>query len=201
LLEEKGKMLFKDLRFAIRYPKVTLQHLRAKYRLMKGDPYEWYITRSKVAHLKTRAELASFLSCSTASITQAYHDLERSSIVKRLAKDYGCGMSGMAFGELTVLYLVTRVVKPKVAVETGVARGLSSSILLKALEENGQGFLHSIDLSPNAGDLIPENLKSRWKLYVGSSRDRLPKVLSKLDKIDLFLHDSEHTYSNMTFEF
>ncbi|MEM2961217.1 MAG: class I SAM-dependent methyltransferase, partial [Candidatus Bathyarchaeia archaeon] len=190
-----------NLRFAVRHPHVTLQHLRSKYRFMKGEPYEWYVTRSKVAYLKTCAKLASFLCCSPTSVTAAYHDLERSGIMKGLAKRYGYETSGMGFGELTVLYLVTRILKPEIIVETGVARGLSSVVLLQALKENGQGFLYSIDLSQNIGDFIPESLKSRWELLTGSSRDQLPKLLEMLGELDLFLHDSEHTYINMSFEF
>jgi hypothetical protein len=41
-----------------------------------------------------------------------------------------------------------RSLKPRVIVETGVASGLSSAHILRALAANGTGTLHSIDL-PN----------------------------------------------------
>ena len=42
--------------------------------------------------------------------------------------------------------------------------------------------------------------KNRWKLFVGASRSLLPRVLPGLG-VDLFLHDSDHSYDNMLFEF
>ncbi|MEM3449881.1 MAG: class I SAM-dependent methyltransferase [Nitrososphaerota archaeon] len=35
----------------------------------------------------------------------------------------------------------------------------------------------------------------------GLSRDKLKPLLQKLGSVDLFLHDSEHSYENMMFEF
>jgi hypothetical protein len=35
---------------------------------------------------------------------------------------------------------------------------------------------------------------------LGSSRRRLPKLLSELDQIDLFIHDSLHSERNVRFE-
>ena len=51
------------------------------------------------------------------------------------------------------------------------------------------------------GWLVPESLRARWELRVGLSRSTLPKLLSELGTIDLFLHDSEHSFDNQMFEF
>ena len=48
-------------------------------------------------------------------------------------------------------YLACRLVEPAVVVETGVAYGVSSAYVLRALETNGRGTLHSIDLPPLTG--------------------------------------------------
>ena len=105
-------------------------------------------------------------------------------------------------------YLVCRVLKPNVVLETGVAYGVSSAFILKALEVNGQGILHSVDLPPLGceadrfvGILIPEKLKARWRLYKGVSKRVLPRLLPLLDQVDMFVHDSLHTYRNMLREF
>ena len=45
-------------------------------------------------------------------------------------------------------YLVCRLLEPAVVVETGVAYGVSSAFILRALEKNGRGVLHSVDLPP-----------------------------------------------------
>jgi len=54
-------------------------------------------------------------------------------------------------------YLVCRALRPEVVVETGVGYGVSSAFILKALEQNGGGILHSVDLPPlgrNADDFV-----------------------------------------------
>ena len=51
------------------------------------------------------------------------------------------------------------------------------------------------------GWLIPEFLKDRWMLILGESEKELPKLLQHLREIDLFYHDSDHSYKNMLFEF
>lgn len=105
-------------------------------------------------------------------------------------------------------YLACRLLRPDVVVETGVAYGVSSAFILKALEENGHGSLHSIDLPPLRreyqrfwGVAVPEGLKGRWILHRGSSARMLPGLLRRLGTLDLFLHDSLHTRRNMRREF
>jgi predicted O-methyltransferase YrrM len=113
-----------------------------------------------------------------------------------------------------VLYALVRISKPKIAVETGVGAGVSSAIILRAMKLNGQGRLYSIDaglrsfdginLPPNKpiGFIIPEDLKKkRWKLIEGYSREHLGPLLKELNSIDLFFHDSEHSYENMVYEY
>jgi predicted O-methyltransferase YrrM len=105
-------------------------------------------------------------------------------------------------------YLACRLLEPAVVVETGVAYGVSSAFVLKALEENGRGTLHSVDLPPLRRDAdrfwgiaVPEALRGRWKLHRGSSRRVLPELLAGSGDVDLFVHDSLHTYRNMRREF
>ena len=45
-------------------------------------------------------------------------------------------------------YLSCRLIDPEVVIETGVAYGVSSAFILKALQENDRGTLYSIDLPP-----------------------------------------------------
>jgi hypothetical protein len=105
-------------------------------------------------------------------------------------------------------WCLTRHCVPERVVETGVGRGLTSRTILEGLEANGSGRLWSIDqpppLSPalkrQTGVAVPEALRSRWTYVRGSSRQRLPDVVSKLGTIDLFVHDSMHTTRNVEFE-
>ena len=105
-------------------------------------------------------------------------------------------------------YLACRLLEPAVVVETGVAYGVSAAFILRALEENGRGVLHSVDLPPLRkeadkfwGIAVPEALRGGWKLHRGSSRRVLPELLGGLGTVDLFVHDSLHTYRNMRREF
>ena len=105
-------------------------------------------------------------------------------------------------------YAAVRALQPELVVETGVCYGVTSAHLLKALEANGRGQLHSIDLPPLGKDgddyvgwLVPEESRGRWTLHRGTSGRLLRPLLSKLGQIDLFIHDSLHTYRNMREEF
>lgn len=105
-------------------------------------------------------------------------------------------------------YLACRQLRPRAVVETGVAYGVTSAYILQALEDNGYGELHSIDLPPLGHDaesyvgyVIPSQLKRRWRLRTGSARNILPQVLDEVGSIDVFVHDSLHTYRHMKWEF
>jgi predicted O-methyltransferase YrrM len=123
------------------------------------------------------------------------------------------------------LYRLLRDLKPSVAVETGVCNGVSTAFLLLALEDNGEGELHSIDLPEIAGEeyaegtfwdgkggavippgkepgwMVPPQLRPRWNLVLGRSQEVLPLLLDRIGGIDFFMHDSEHSYECMSFEF
>lgn len=107
-----------------------------------------------------------------------------------------------------LLYVLCRILKPEKIVETGVAYGLGSSYILQALHENKKGKLYSIDSvfgpwesKQMIGTVIPDYLRERWNLIYGSSSQKLKKLLTSLSTIDIFFHDSLHTYRNMMFEF
>ena len=51
------------------------------------------------------------------------------------------------------------------------------------------------------GWLIPPDLKERWTLVLGRSQEELPPLLDRLGAIDTFMHDSEHSFECMWFEF
>jgi predicted O-methyltransferase YrrM len=104
------------------------------------------------------------------------------------------------------LYLIVRAARPRVLVETGVLYGASSAHLLAALEHGGQGELHSIEIGrdprePGHDFFVPSGLRSRWDLIIGDSRRELPALLRRCATVDLFHHDSLHTFSHMTWEF
>lgn len=111
--------------------------------------------------------------------------------------------------KVLVQYAALRALRPDVVVETGVANGVSSTYLLLALQLNGNGVLHSIDIGDpghlprgkQTGWLVPSWLRGRWTLHLGDARALLPTVLQQLGTIDVFVHDSLHTHTHMMFEF
>ena len=105
-------------------------------------------------------------------------------------------------------YLACRLATPETVVETGVAYGVSSAYLLRALEQNGGGTLHSVDLPPLRreyerfwGVAVPEDLRGGWRLHRGASKRVLPGLLRESGPVGLFVHDSLHTRRNMRREF
>lgn len=101
-------------------------------------------------------------------------------------------------------YAVCRELRPLVVVETGVAFGVTSAHVLQALDENGEGVLHSVDFPPYGngareavGSAVPDRLRSRWTLHRGRARAVLPRVLPSLGPVGLFIHDSLHTAYNI----
>ena len=116
-----------------------------------------------------------------------------------------------------LLYVLTRALQPSVFVETGTLNGFSSAFILLALRHNGRGTLHSIDLPPvdprilaqgnsplpagkTPGWVIPEDLRDRHQLHIGRAEVLLPQVLQDVGPLDIFLHDSDHSYTHMMFE-
>lgn len=130
--------------------------------------------------------------------------------------------------QVMLLYGLIRLIQPDIVIETGVASGRSSTAILEAMNKNNKGKLFSIDLfetydgekpqtyitvegnqencgfipkGKKPGWLIPDEFRGRWELIIGKTRDKLPELINKLESVDIFYHDSEHSYENMTFEF
>jgi Methyltransferase domain len=98
--------------------------------------------------------------------------------------------------------------RPEVVIETGVAHGVTSRIVLEALEQNDLGHLWSIDLPfpfdhwlhGETGLVVADECRSRWTYLEGSSKQRLPSLVSEVGHAEMFIHDSLHTAENTLFE-
>ena len=181
--------------------------------------------------------VARFLDGDRAALRRYERELQESALLehlleagrehqRRLGGDAsGYSLGAIGYSEGTYLYAVLRELRPRLAVETGVANGFSTAFLLQALHANGDGHLHSIDLPREVGRdyepgtfhegegragippgsepgwLIPDHLRDRWTLILGRSQDELPPLLDRVAAIDFFMHDSEHSFDCMWFEF
>jgi predicted O-methyltransferase YrrM len=106
--------------------------------------------------------------------------------------------------DCATLYALTRWLRPTVVVESGGFIGMSSAFILKAFVDEGltTATLHSIEWSEECeqGALIPDELRPQFVPLGGKvedffKRDQLPS------SIDMFLHDSSHSYRHMLWEF
>jgi hypothetical protein len=183
---------------------------------------------------KIRSEVARFLGGRSA-LTAYAREVRTSGLMEHLfekAREHHAEVGGsghtlgaIGYAEGVYLYSVLRKLQPEVAVETGVANGFSTAFTLLALQKNGTGHLHSVDLPREVGQeyepgaffegegragipsgaepgwLIPAELKQRWTLVLGRTQDELPPLLERLGTIDSFMHDSEHSFDCMWFEF
>ena len=98
--------------------------------------------------------------------------------------------------------------RPEVVIETGVARGVTSRIVLEALQQNDCGHLWSIDLPHpldhqlhgQTGAAVSDACRARWSYLEGSSSQRLPPLIAEGGHVGVFIHDSLHTARNTVFE-
>lgn len=100
-----------------------------------------------------------------------------------------------------LLYALVRALRPSVVLETGVANGHSSMLVLGALTENGSGELHSVDVSENVGKLVID--RRRWNLHRLQASDlkrSFAKIVAQLPTIALMIHDSDHSCQWMRHE-
>jgi predicted O-methyltransferase YrrM len=107
------------------------------------------------------------------------------------------------------VYCLTRALEPATVVETGVGHGVTTRLILEALERNRSGGrLWSVDLPPllarglaaEVAAAVPEHMRVRWTLCPGSSRRVLSRLLGRVRTVGVFVHDSLHTGRNVGFE-
>ena len=151
-------------------------------------------------------------------IKNDFKKIDKKYLKKLLELDYK-GDGDLRYHSFT-LYLLTRIIKPNLIIETGVNNGKSSVNFLFGLRQNKKGRLISIDkketkknlkneriqyklVDNEIGWLIPKSYKSRWKLYEGDSLKVLDMINKKnlYDRPNIFLHDSlhsmKHTYEEI----
>ena len=131
----------------------------------------------------------------------------------KTAEERICGLSiesADLFAKKVLLqYAAARALAPERIVETGIANGVSSAYLLLAIQKNGKGRLHSIGLGDpaflpagtEAGWFVPAWLRGPWQVHIGDARQLLAPLLGQIGTMDLFIHDSLHTYDHMLWEY
>jgi len=135
---------------------------------------------------------------------------EHAEIAAKLARRYDeCSLAfpkrwSVERGTSLLLYLLVRLRRPKLVLETGVADGHSSAVLLSALERNNAGALHSADVRTDVGVVIPHSERGGWTLHhldPAAPEESLSDVIGAVAPIDLFFHDSHHSYLVQRYEY
>ena len=126
---------------------------------------------------------------------------------ERLPRRFGSvhGPEGPWLEVLKMIYCVVRLYRPNLVVETGVgAVGATTTFILQALSDSSWGRLVSFDpdrfyhvYNFHVGAGIPSRLSSRHLIVRLDSRRGLVQRLREEGNVDIFLHDSNHTYRNM----
>ena len=93
------------------------------------------------------------------------------------------------FGRRIGWYAIVRATKPSIVVETGTEKGLGSLVLAEALLKNKSGRLITIDMEPSSGWLIGPEYDGVVERIIGDSL----LAIAKIEQIDLFIHDSDHS--------
>jgi predicted O-methyltransferase YrrM len=162
---------------------------------------------------RNREHLAWFLSAVTGLPASDFrHWLEevehddalRAALAKGIAASNRRGLADkdVRYGRRIGWYACVRALKPRHVVETGVDKGLGSSLIAAALmrnfDEGYPGRLSALDINPDAGYLIKGRYRDFVDLIIGDSLETIPSLT---EPVDLFIHDSWHSPEHETAEF
>jgi len=111
---------------------------------------------------------------------------------------------------LNLLYALAREGSVQRIIETGVAFGWSSLVLLLAIRDRRDARLYSIDLpylksveldDSWVGAAVPSTLQRQWKFFRMADRQGLPKALRAAGRVDLVHYDSDKTPEGRAFAY
>ena len=102
-----------------------------------------------------------------------------------------------------LLYSLIKANNSKLIIETGVANGITTNAIMKALEESGAGGeLHSFDVLPETSKAYVGG--GNWNFHLLNTKNTYKQIvneITKLPKVDIWVHDSNHGYRWQKFEY
>jgi len=105
-------------------------------------------------------------------------------------------------GTLELLAMLTKKIRPTTVIETGVANGASTKMFLSSFTEFNltKSNLYSIDINPQVA--TPFLLSNpQFHFICIDSRESFTSAMLKIGTVDLFYHDSNHSYNNQMHEY
>ncbi len=124
-----------------------------------------------------------------------FHELIAQQSGTNYGKNFDCEVGLAAF-----LYSFVLDNRPAVIVETGVANGITTNVLMKALEKTG-GALHSFDIDPKTQNVYRGVGDWNFHHLTKNYRSALRSQVQEIGDVDLWIHDSNHGYSWQAFEY
>ncbi len=110
-------------------------------------------------------------------------------------KNFDCEVGLASF-----LYAYILTSKPLTVIETGVANGITTNTMMKALEQTG-GALHSFDIDARTQNVYTGT--GNWSFYHlnGNLEKSLEAHVTEIGDVDLWIHDSNHGYLWQAYEY
>ncbi len=106
------------------------------------------------------------------------------------------------YGRRIGWYALVRLLRPAVVVESGVDKGIGTCVLAAALlrnrDEGALGKVYAIDINPRAGWLVGPPYAEVVEFVFSDSHAALRGLEGP---IDIFIHDSEHSYGHEAGEY
>jgi len=223
-------MLSRMLKFQLLYPKLVRErmNLRDYGSALKHRRYNFHWVRS--GHVRFVSELTEVSECRITQYLTDLHDEDWffAELDQKYQRFMGQSLSphffkhsessGSVFFPAVTMYLLVRAAQPQIVVETGGGAGKSTAFILLALRHNGGGRLITLDLPPDHAVeaeqsmtwwtenmrscfLVPDMLREYHELRLGDAKRTLPESIREVTEIDMFRHDSDHSYEHMMFEF
>lgn len=157
----------------------------------RPDNFYYGLTDRNTAHLiylisqlfdRSREEVEAFAG-----------ELEQSPIIEKSAALLNV-QPDQLYGRRLGWYLVARIIKPRLIVETGVHDGIGAVVLTEAIRRNGlegsAGMYRGTDIDTQAGWLLePGDVDAR--VLFGDSITSLQELDNA--SVDLFINDSDHS--------
>jgi predicted O-methyltransferase YrrM len=123
-----------------------------------------------------------------------------SSVVKEKSETNFGNNFDCEIGLASFLYAYVILNMPAVIVETGVANGITTNVLMKALEKTG-GSLYSFDVDPRTENVYSGQGNWHFRLLKDNFEKDLKNQVTEIGKVDLWIHDSNHGYKWQAFEY
>ena len=164
----------------------------------RTELFNYYYSLSELNLFYLKHFIAEFFEVSYSSVNvYANEFLSNRSLTEHLAQmlkaEKSTRDSEPVFGRRIAWYIIARIRKPKVILESGIYQGVGSLVLLEALKINeSEGFpgkYYGIDIDPKSGSFLNGFADDRAKLLFGDSIE----MISEIDElIDLYINDGDH---------